>query len=229
MSSLQATIRFRDKLDPKRLSHWFGQASSLFDMQCMVSCGKTFEINSEETWINSIARYPSYEFTGETKWEFQGNDTPIKGKVIWPIYDPSSMTASIQFDIFWDHHRKVQQNRFEDISVLIKFCYFLSYSVRAISLLVEPSRLPPEMVEERYARWIALKSQHTLTNLDWICGIRLSDSQYGPLERLCKKIVPPSITEEFAIFVLNAKPFDYKLEEDRKQVREIEMKVFESS
>jgi hypothetical protein len=229
MSSLESTIWFSDRLDPERLAHWFGEAATFLGMECRISCGKSMEPNSKETWEQSIGRYSLYEFYGESKWEFRSDRSPIKGKILWPIYKPEGQIGSIQFDMFWQHTRKVSKNSFGEIDALVRFCYYLSYAVSADKLIVDPSDLPSDIIKERYDRMIALGSQMVLTKIDWICGVRRSGDQFAKLELLADSIEPPAQSEDFAIFVLNPQPFDYEIEADRLKVREIEAKMFPQS
>lgn len=223
MSTLNATIWFRDKPDCEQLAAGFGLASQRLRMPLSVSWGLEGSLNSRETWSKAISRFADYEYSGSVTWTFQDGKSVIKGKVSWPIVNPGNIPGTIEFKVRWRDRQDSECNNFNDIATLVELLYDLSFAVRASSLLVEPSRLPADIADERYLRFKRLNSTHSLTSVDWISGVRSSNELCSLLKESHGQLVPHDEKGDFAIFVLAPEPFDYKRDEDRLMVKSLEI------
>jgi hypothetical protein len=222
MSSLNATVWFRDTLDCNRLAEGFGRASERLGMGLTITCGSVQEPNSSEVWSKAISSFADYEYSGEAKWNFQGENGAIQGSITWPIINPGNIPGTIEFKVRWRERQNNKSFVFSDINLLVGVLYDFAFAVSATCLLVEPTRLPADIADERYERFKRLHSCHTLTSIDWICGVQSVDEQNRLLKQMHKPFDAPSECSQFDIFVFAPEPFDYKLSEDRYKVKSLE-------
>lgn len=222
MTSLNATVWFREKLDCDRLAAGFERASQRLAMGLVVSTGTSKAPNSSEVWSKAISSFADFEYTGEAKWIFEGQHGILQGRITWPITNPGNIPGTIEFKVRWREEQKSKNFVFGEIDILIGVLHDFAFAVNATSLLVEPSRLPADIADERYERFRRLHSHQTLTSVDWICGVRTTDAQDQIFKRTHKPIASQSDSFDFDVFVFASEPFDYKLPEDRSRLKDLE-------
>ena len=184
---------------------------------------------SIHVWDEIYNSYKNYEYVGEAKWIMDGESGQLKGKIYWPIYNPDNSPGTVQFDFSWDEKKKSKRKDtsyvFDDVELLINFLQMLAVSVSADSLLIEPVRLPPDMIDLRYERFIRLNKNKTLTNIDWIFGIKSTDKQNQDFKEILNLIHKRTETGGFILYTLTPNPLNYKSEEDVKFLELIERKI----
>lgn len=229
MTKLRTTIWFYQSLVAEEVIKGFELASSAIKLDANFKFqGNTIPI-SLSVWNEIYKSFKDYEFTGEAQWIMHGGLGQLKGKIFWPIQNPGNLPGTVEFDFFWDNKKKSRRKDnnyiFDNIDLLGIFLQKLAYAVSAESLLVEPLRLPPDIADFRYERFKKLSSTKTLSNIDWIFGIKSTNRQKNDFSNISDIIYKKLENGDFILYILTPNPLKLAAEEDVKFLTEIEKKI----
>jgi hypothetical protein len=230
MSKHKATIWFKGNPNPDLLAESFGKAAEQVRMNLNLKTGGSLHPNGRAAWADAISAFPSHEYTGQVSWAFQNDESSISGKVTWPIYSPPSIPpipSTAEFDMYW-RHSKVEKKKiysFSDPEQTCRFLHSACFATSARSLCIEPSRLPPDIADLRYQRFQRLHSTVTLTNIDWIFGLRNDDEQCQRLDAVKDLFYRISASAGFTIYWITENPLNYDSPEDRNRLATIETAI----
>ncbi|HBC89141.1 MAG TPA: hypothetical protein DCZ94_19555 [Lentisphaeria bacterium] len=225
MSLQRCTIWSRQNLNAERLSTAFAEAGILLHLDTSVIHTGVHQPNTPEIWQSVIDAFPKHAFSGEAKWCFHGeNKAQLKGTLTWPIVNPGDIPATIEFSFAWDSY-KSKRYQFRDASLLVKVIHALSESVSATSLVVEPERLPLDLADMRFQRFKKMHGELSLTNVDWVFGLRVDDAQNKRLQMSGIEFAAIESKRGFAVYALTKSPLDYDSPEDMKRLHALEMAI----
>lgn len=226
MSMQRCTIWSRKDLDADRLFSGFNNAADVVGCKVEISVGRVCYRNTPGTWVEILKLFPKHEFFGEAKWRFYNDniDAQLQGKLMWPIYNPLNVPLTIEFD-FYCGDVKSKTYRFPDMHLLIKFLHSLSESVSATSLLVEPKRIPSNILELQYERFKNKKDEICLPNVGWIFGLKLDSCENKRLQLNKIEFYETKEINGFIIYVLAESPLNYSSIRDMNLINIVEAKI----
>ena len=229
MIKMRITIWFRKTLINEAVIKGLNSACSLLKLDVNFMIKGQSKPATIQVWDEIYNSFKPYEYTGIVNWIMNGESGQIKGKIYWPIHNPANLPGSVQFDISWENKKQTKGKGssyvFDDVELLLNFLHMLSASVSADRLLVEPVKLPPDMIDLRYERFRKLTNNKTLTNIDWIFGIRTSDKQSQDFKEIMNIIHKRTEVDGFVIYALTPNPLSYKSEEEIEFIKNIEEKI----
>ena len=230
MTRLRTTFWFRQKLVGEAIVEGLHSASSALKLDVNFLVKGKSRPNSLNVWKEIFNSFKDYQYTGEAKWIMDGELGQLKGKIYWPILNPGNLPGTVEFDFSWDEEKKPKKKNiksyvFDDLDLLMDFLHKFAASVSADSVRVEPLRLPPDLIDSRYERFIKSNGSKTMSSVDWIFGIKSSDQQKNDFIEISDLIHKKVETGGFILYALTPNPLNYKSEEDVKFLELIERKI----
>lgn len=226
MTIMQATIWFRGSLVARKLSDALDKAANACDFEPWLLVRGQRQKNSAGNWEAVLQAFPDHEFSGEANWELVRGARRLKGKVTWPILNPGDLPGTVEFNLnvsVGDRKESKKGFAFDSAKALIELLHPLCVGTSATCAFVEPRRLPSEIADERYQRFKRLHDDFTLTNVDWVFGLRNDDRQFSGLCSIKDQLFDMFESEGFVIVALTPAPLDYGKDEERQILYQAEI------
>lgn len=229
MIKMRVTFWFRKTLMNETVIKGLNSACSLLRLDVNFLIKGHSKPASIRVWNEIYNGYKEYEYVGEAKWIMNGESGQLNGKIYWPIQNPGNLPGTVEFDFSWDEKKKSKRKDistyvFDDVELLLNFLHKLAASVSADRLLIEPARLPTDLLMSRYERFKRIENK-TLTNIDWIFGIKSTDKQNQDFKEILNLIHKRTEVAGFVIYALTPNPLSYKSEDDIEFIKSVEEKI----